>query len=70
MVGVALSPEYIYSLGPGAMMPDDRRFGVMWVGREMLAAAYDLEDSFNSVSLTMMRGASGDGDHRGAGPHP
>ncbi len=58
VVGVALSPEYIYSLGPGAMMPDDRRFGVMWVGRGMLAAAYDLEDSFNSVSLTMMRGAS------------
>jgi ABC-type lipoprotein release transport system permease subunit len=45
-------------LGPGAIMPDDRRFGVMWVGRETLAAAYDLEDSFNSVSLTMMRGAS------------
>jgi putative ABC transport system permease protein len=60
VVGVALSPEYIYSLDPGAMMPDDRRFGVMWVGREMLAAAYDLEDSFNSVSLTMMRGASED----------
>lgn len=60
VVGVALSPEYIYSLGPGAMMmPDDRRFGVMWVGRGMMAAAYDLEDSFNSVSLTMMRGASG-----------
>ena len=58
VVGVALSPEYIYSLGPGAIMPDDRRFGVMWVGRETLAAAYDLEDSFNSVSLTMMRGAS------------
>ncbi|MBE9554714.1 MAG: FtsX-like permease family protein [Proteobacteria bacterium] len=58
VVGVALSPEFIYSLGPGAMMPDDRRFGVMWVGRETLAAAYDLDDSFNSVSLTMMRGAS------------
>jgi putative ABC transport system permease protein len=58
VVGLALSPEYIYSLGPGAMMPDDRRFGVMWMGRETLAAAYDLEDSFNSVSLTMMRGAS------------
>lgn len=58
VVGLALSPEYIYSLGPGAMMPDDRRFGVMWVGREMLGAAYDLEDSFNAVSLTMMHGAS------------
>jgi putative ABC transport system permease protein len=58
VVGIALSPEYIYSLGPGAMMPDDRRFGVIWVGREMLSAAYDLEDSFNAVSLTKMRGAS------------
>ncbi len=57
VVGVALSPEYIYSLGPGAIMPDDRLFGVMWVGRETLAAAYDLEDSFNAVSLTLMRGA-------------
>lgn len=58
VVGLALSPEYIYALGPGAMMPDDRRFGVMWVGRGMLGAAYDLEDSFNAVSLTMMHGAS------------
>lgn len=57
VVGVALSPEYIYTLGPGSIMPDDRRFGVMWLGREALAAAYDLEDSFNAVSLTLMRGA-------------
>lgn len=58
VVGIALSPEFIYTLGPGALVPDDRRFGVMWVGRDMLAAAYDLEDSFNAVSLTLMRGAS------------
>jgi putative ABC transport system permease protein len=58
VVGVALSPEYIYSLGPGTIMPDNRHFGVMWVGRDMLAAAYDLKDSFNSVTLTMMHGAS------------
>jgi len=57
VVGVALSPEYIYSLGPGAIMPDDRRFGVMWLGRDTLAAAYDLEDAFNAVSLTLMHGA-------------
>lgn len=58
VVGVALSPEYIYSLGPGTIMPDNRLFGVMWVGREMLAGAYDLEDSFNSLTLSTMRGAS------------
>lgn len=56
IVGVALSPEYIYSLGPGAIMPDDKRFGVIWVGRKMLAAAFDLEGSFNDVAVTVMPG--------------
>ena len=49
VVGVALSPEFIYSLGPGALMPDDKRFGVLWMGRDTLAAAFDLEESFNNV---------------------
>lgn len=58
IVGVALSPEFIYALGPGAIMPDDRRFGILWIGHETLAAAFDLEDSFNDVSLTILRGTS------------
>jgi len=58
IVGVVLSPEFVYSLGPGALMPDDRRFGVMWMGRDALAAAFDLQSAFNSVSLNLDRGAS------------
>lgn len=58
VVGVALAPEYIYSLGPGTIMPDNKRFGVMWIGRDALAAAYDLDGAFNAVSLTLLRGAS------------
>ncbi|MCU7866110.1 MAG: ABC transporter permease [Candidatus Thiodiazotropha sp. (ex Lucinoma borealis)] len=30
VVGIALSPEFIYAIGPGALIPDDLRFGV-WV---------------------------------------
>lgn len=56
VVGIALSPEFIYSLGPGALMPDDLRFGVMWMGREALAAAFDLQGSFNSLSLRLAHG--------------
>ncbi len=56
VVGVALSPEYIYSLAPGALMPDDERFGVLWMGRETLEAAYDLDGAFNQVSLELDRG--------------
>jgi putative ABC transport system permease protein len=54
VVGVALSPEFIYSIGPGALMPDDKRFGVMWMGQKVLEGAYDLEGSFNSLSLTLL----------------
>lgn len=56
VVGLALSPEYVYSIGPGALMPDDRRFGVLWMGREALAAAFDLDGAFNDLSLTLLRG--------------
>ncbi|MCZ8130428.1 MAG: FtsX-like permease family protein [Steroidobacteraceae bacterium] len=57
VVGVALSPEYVYAIGPGALMPDDRRFGVLWLGREALEAAFDLDGAFNDVSLAILPGA-------------
>ena len=58
IVGIALSPEYVYAIGPGSLLPDDKRFGVLWMGREALAAAYDLDGAFNDVSLTLLRGAA------------
>ncbi|WP_448192766.1 ABC transporter permease [Azospirillum sp. sgz301742] len=57
VVGVALSPEYVYSLGPGQLMPDARRFGVFWMGRDALAAVFDLKGAFNDVSLSLQRDA-------------
>ncbi|HYG91286.1 MAG TPA: FtsX-like permease family protein [Azospirillum sp.] len=57
VVGMALSPEYVYSLGPGQLMPDSRRFGVFWMGRDALAAAFDLKGAFNDVSLSLQRDA-------------
>ncbi|MBT5810536.1 MAG: FtsX-like permease family protein [Rhodospirillaceae bacterium] len=58
IVGVALSPEYVYSIAPGALMPDDRRFGVVWMNRPALAAAFDLDGAFNDVSIILARGAN------------
>lgn len=60
IVGLTLTPEYIYALGPGALMPDDKRFGVMWMGRKALAAAFDLDGAFNSVTIRLQRGAMTD----------
>ncbi len=58
VVGVVLSPEYIYALGPGDMMPDNRRFGVLWMQEAALAPLFNLDGAFNSVSLRLLPGAS------------
>ena len=58
IVGTALSPEYIFTVGPGDIMPDDRRFGIIWMPEKALASAYDLEGAFSSLTVKLWRGAS------------
>ena len=58
IVGVALSPEYVYTVSPGELFPDARRFGVFWMAREPLATAFDMEEGFNDVSVLLQPGAS------------
>ena len=57
IAGLVLSPEYIYQIAPGAMFPDYERYGVLWMARKPLAAAYGMTGAFNDVSLTVTRGA-------------
>ncbi|MBI5750950.1 MAG: ABC transporter permease [Hydrogenophilales bacterium] len=57
IVGVAVSPEYVYQIAPGALFPDFKRYGVLWMGRHALAAAYDVAGAFNNVTLTLSKGA-------------
>ena len=58
IVGIALSPEYVYSIRSGDLMPDPRRFGVLWMEGKALSAVFDLEGSFNDVVLRLVPGAS------------
>jgi putative ABC transport system permease protein len=58
IVGVALSPEYVYQIREGDLLPDDRRFGVFWMGETGLAAAFDMQGAFNDVSLALTPDAS------------
>src|SRR5690606_24010603 len=58
--GIALSPEYIMQIQPGAFFPDPQRFGVLWMDRAVLAAAYDMDGAFNDVVFTIAPGASMD----------
>lgn len=58
IVGIVLSPEYIYQIREGEVLPDDERFGVFWMNKEELAAAFDMKGAFNDIALTLMPGAS------------
>ncbi len=57
IVGVSLSPEYVYEIGAGGLFPDNRRFGVLWMSRDALGPAFDMVGAFNDVSLTLTPGA-------------
>lgn len=56
MVGIALSPEYIFA-GMGGS-PDQRGFGVFWIDRQALAGAYNMEGAFNQVAVRLSPGAT------------
>ena len=58
IVGVALSPEFIYSIRPGELVPDDKRFGIFWMDRQALGAAFDMEGGFNDVVLRLAPGTA------------
>ncbi len=60
IVGVALSPEYVMTISPGSITQDPKGFAVLWMARDPLAAAFQMEGAFNDLSLTLHRDASVD----------
>jgi putative ABC transport system permease protein len=60
IVGIGLSPEYVYSVRPGEIVPDNRRYGIFWMNHRALASALDMEGGFNDVSLLLAKDASVD----------
>lgn len=58
IVGIASSPEFVFAVAPGAMLPEPERFGVLWMAREPLGRAFDLDGAFNDVVLRLEPGAN------------
>ena len=58
IVGIAISPEYVYEIRSAEVFPDNRRFGVIWMGRAALGPVFNMEGGFNDVALSLARGAS------------
>lgn len=56
--GIGLSPEFVYQIQPGSLFPDHRRYAVMWMRRDGLERAADMDGAFNDVALITRRGTS------------
>ncbi|MQA88626.1 MAG: FtsX-like permease family protein [Gemmatimonas sp.] len=60
IVGIGMSPEYVYEVSAGQIFPDNRRFGILWMDRTALAAAAGMTGSFNDIAVRLARGANPD----------
>ncbi len=58
IVGLAITPEYIFEIREGDILPDEKRFGLFWMAYTDLASAFDMDGAFNSVVLSTTRSAS------------
>ena len=56
IVGIVLSPEFVFEARPGETLPDNRRFGVFWMNERELATAFELDGAFNSVLVDLAPG--------------
>ncbi len=61
IVGIGLSPEFVYEVPAGGLFPDKRRYGVIWLSREQLGPALNMDGAFNDFSLTIGPGESEQG---------
>lgn len=58
VVGVAASPEFVYTIAPGGVWPDDQRYGVLWMDEEAVAAALDYRGAWNDLVVKLAPGAN------------
>jgi putative ABC transport system permease protein len=60
VVGVAFSPEFVFQIKPGDMLPDPEHYGILWMEQEALATAFDMDGAFNDVAISLSHGTSAD----------
>lgn len=58
VVGVALSPEFVFATRSALPLPDDRNFVVLWAGEDAVAAAFDMRGAFNDMVASLAPGAA------------
>lgn len=80
IVGIGISPEHTYAVPPGALYPEDERYGVFWASRALLGPAYNMDGAFNEAFVSLAPDANIDAvidgidnlleDYGGLGAYP
>jgi putative ABC transport system permease protein len=58
ITGIGLSPEFVFEARAGETLPDNKRFGVIWMNYRSLAVAYNLDGAFNDICVDLSPGVS------------
>jgi putative ABC transport system permease protein len=58
ITGIVLTPEFVYQLQPGSIVPDFKSYAIMWMGRDAVEAAFNMEGAFNELALELEKGAN------------
>lgn len=56
IVGMAISPEYVFASQGGA--PDDTGFGIWWIDAARMTELFDMQGTFNQVALGLAAGTA------------
>lgn len=58
ITGIGLSPEFVFEARAGETLPDNKRFGVIWMNYSAVAVAYNMDGGFNDVCVDLAPGAN------------
>lgn len=58
ITGIGLSPEFVFEARAGETLPDNQRFGVIWMNYRAVAVAYNMDGGFNDVCVDLAPGAN------------
>jgi putative ABC transport system permease protein len=56
VTGWAISPEFVYAIGPGELMPDARRYGIVWQREKLLSTDFSQRGAFNDIAVKLVPG--------------
>jgi putative ABC transport system permease protein len=57
IVGLAMAPDFVIEYAGSGMIPDNRRYGVLWTSPAGLETAFDMNGAFNDVVVRLAPGA-------------